>query len=462
MPIPVRTKPSDYHYHVYDYDNARPWELSPRFPLRDYQQFYSMLKDLWALFDAAVTSRIPHATLTVLPAQIAADGSTSEIQVLSLGGSRLDAPSQVVITGGIHAREWIGTEIAYLVAEYLVKNYTSAPTNPYEDAIWQLLSKRRIHFIPMVNPAGNRHSVTSDRPDSWTWRPNRRRLPTTAAAWRTDLTIPASGLPQVPFRNVQQANGVTSYEVPRYLSNPRQYDAIDLPNTQVIGVDINRNCSTTYFGYSGGPNYQNGVPANEGQSYFGTSTASELETRNIEDFLDHADVTRRIRTSIDYHSYGKFILYPSEQSHANAIDADYVSLGEVMQRLIMPSLAWPFGYNYELGTPLQLVHYDATGTIADRISQVNQSRSFTIELDPGGNHRLEGFKLPPDEIMSVFEKNIRGALALMAAGGQPTTVTNDKSFGLFDRRTINSAERIFLDWNVYGRGNQLPLWQPPT
>ena len=56
-----------------------------------------------------------------------------------------------------------------------------------------------------------------------------------------------------------------------------------------------------------------------------------------------------------------------------------------------------------------------------------------------------------DKIQDVFEKNIRGALALIMAAGPPLTVTR-----CFCRRTITWGENVLLGWNVYGRGNRLP------
>jgi hypothetical protein len=454
MPIPNRTQPGDYHYHVYDYPGSAPWQLSPAVARRGNQCFYSMFQDLQGLYNTAQTSGIPHPALTTLPAQIDADGATFHIQVLSIGGTATPAPSQVVITGGVHAREWVGTELAYLVAEYMVKNY-NAPANQYGDKIREILDSRRIHFIPMVNPAGNQYSVMSDVDGSRMWRKNRRVLPTDAAGWQAELVVLPAGTPQPPFRDVQENASVLSYDVPRYRtqqSPPYQYDRFKLPNRLVTGVDINRNLPTAWFGFNcddmGDP---------ESNTYFGTSAGSEVETQNVGSFLGLVDVIGRINTSIDYHSYGQFILYPTEQFDAHAVDASYVNLGEALQRLIMPSLGWAFSYDYQLGSPLKLVDYNATGTVADRVSQANHARSFTIELDPSGKRGLQGFNLPPDQIMGVFEKNIRGALALMGAGNVPTTFATKTYFGLFDRKTVTSGERVFLDWDVYGRGNQLPV-----
>jgi hypothetical protein len=443
---------------MYNYPGSAAWKLSDPQPQRGYQEFYAMAKDVPGLYQTALDNKVPRPALTTLPARITADSEDFEIQVLSFGG-RPTSP-QVLITGGIHAREWIGTEMTYLLAEYLVMNYSSATTglSPYQQAIQKILDKRRIHIVPMVNPAGNQYSVMSGEKGARTWRRNRRRLPMAGAGWQTALTVPVSGTPQAPFQNVLDDAGTARYDVPRYRSAPTQYNELTLPNTETIGVDINRNFSSRAFGFSAGPKYTNGVPNTE--SYFGTAAHSEVETANVETFLSQDGVAGWISTSIDYHSYSKFILYPSEESYEGAVDGNYVNLGEVLQRLIMPSLVWAGRYDYQLGTPIQLVKYDATGTIADWVGQKNPSRSFTIELDPGPGAGLQGFELPPDQIMGVFEKNIRGALALLVAGDRQTTVTNEAATtrGTFDRRTISSAERGLLDWNVYGRGNQLPVW----
>ena len=60
-----------------------------------------------------------------------------------------------------------------------------------------------------------------------------------------------------------------------------------------------------------------------------------------------------------------------------------------------------------------------------------------------------GWLLPEGQICTVFEKNIRGALAALAAAGVLSTPTSHEKYVRF--------VEYFNTWNVYGRGNQLPV-----
>ena len=161
-----------------------------------------------------------------------------------------------------------------------------------------------------------------------------------------------------------------------------------------------------------------------------------------------------LASSIDYHSYSQAILYPSEASYAGNVGPNYTGLGQVLQKLIGPATEPWWSYDYSLGTPLQIVEYDAVGSLGDRAALTHNARAFVVELDPASAN--PGFQLPENQIQTVFEKNIRGALALIASAGQASTVSNTRNWVGYGHRTITSGESQFLNWNVFGRGNQLP------
>jgi hypothetical protein len=101
----------------------------------------------------------------------------------------------------------------------------------------------------------------------------------------------------------------------------------------------------------------------------------------------------------------------------------------------------------KLGTPRALLDADATGTVMDHAAQRHQSRAFTIELDPASD-AIDAWMLPEERICTVFEKNVRGALAALAAATLPNMTTGHLRYVQF--------VQLFSTWNVYGRGNQLP------
>jgi hypothetical protein len=71
---------------------------------------------------------------------------------------------EVLFMGGHHAREWISIEVPFLLAKYLVENYSTSST------VKDYVDNGEIWIIPMVNPDGHQYSVTSNR----LWRKNRR------------------------------------------------------------------------------------------------------------------------------------------------------------------------------------------------------------------------------------------------------------------------------------------------
>jgi hypothetical protein len=444
-PPPNRTTAADYRFHVYDYDNsARAWELSPPQPERDGMRFFSMVQDLDGLLKFGQANAVPNIALQDIGEEITDDNVVRHIKALSFGGPtplRRNTP-EVVITGGIHAREWVAPEMAYLLAEYLIMHYSDAVflRNRYKKFIQRLLRTRRIHVIPMLNPAGNCHTVFSPGANARMWRKNRHALPDNAQDWELNLTD-GHGDEWPPFRNVRKRRDVTRYDVPRYPPGAHpQFDTVALPNERNIGVDLNRNCTTPFFGYNA--QFRGDIPRNATPGepvYFGLRAGSERETQSVQGFL----ARKLVRTSIDYHSYGESILYPEELLDGGWVNADFKALAELLSQLIE---------SYLLQTGADLAGSPATGTLADHIGIECRSRSFVIELDPKKGDAA-GFQLPPDQIQAVFEKNIRAALALIAAAGGPSTTT----CCCFGRRTVSTGERELLDWQVAGRGNRLPV-----
>lgn len=78
-------------------------------------------------------------------------------------GERRGTEHKLLFMGCHHAREWISVEVAYLLAEHLVKNAGQAPVRDW-------LQRGEIWVAPMVNPDGHEFSRTQDR----LWRKNRR------------------------------------------------------------------------------------------------------------------------------------------------------------------------------------------------------------------------------------------------------------------------------------------------
>ena len=473
---PDRPNAAAFHYHTYRYpqDAVRgAFQLSDALASAGDARFYSLYRDLLGLVAWGNTQDVPNLRLTSMSTQTGGTQTVGgrETLVLSFGGP-LPGPTApvkpaVVLTGGIHAREWIAVEVAYLIAEYLIKNYTTAPQNRYQRMIRALVDNRRIYIIPMVNPDGNDYTVFTADGAGRLWRKNRRQLPGTPQGWVDLLTDNGNlGTDPPPFTNVHVAEEPpgAQYDVPIYqvplgtpLAGSERY-ACGLP-VDVIGIDLNRNLGTQAWGYDGlgyppepedppdppepppppQPGYS-GFPSNSG--YFGPAAGSEAETANLQILM--AQVYPRIAASIDYHSRGKLILFPSELSYNDGVGADYKMFGVALWSLVRGQ----GGADYLIGTPRELLDADATGTVMDYAAQLHQSRAFTIELDPALTVQ-NGWILAEDQICGVFEKNIRGALAAIAS--PPGSADTEHARYVYDL-----IVKVFTAWNVYGRGNRLP------
>jgi zinc carboxypeptidase len=155
---PDRPNAAAFHYHTYSYpqDDARgAFQLSDALASAGDARFYSLSRDLLGLVAWGNTRNVPNLRLTSMSTQTGGTQTVGgrEMLVLSFGGPPPgpSAPLRpaVVFTGGIHAREWIA--VAYLVAEYLIKNYTTTPQNRYQRMIRALVDNRRIYVIPMLS-----------------------------------------------------------------------------------------------------------------------------------------------------------------------------------------------------------------------------------------------------------------------------------------------------------------------
>lgn len=130
---PVRTIPAHYHFHTYDYAGAVTFQTSPAQPwARNNWQFYGLVQDLngSAAFGAGV---VPN--LAAIPTVVGGPTTQGRHTLMLSFGNLGNVPGRptVVITGGVHAREWIAAEVAYLIAEYLIANYMAPVAgNPHQ------------------------------------------------------------------------------------------------------------------------------------------------------------------------------------------------------------------------------------------------------------------------------------------------------------------------------------------
>jgi len=86
------------------------------------------------------------------------------LATISLHIESADLKPALLFTGTIHAREWIGNELAISFIDYLLKNYDKNPR------ILKTLARNTLYIVPCLNPDGFEYS----RKHFSFWRKNRR------------------------------------------------------------------------------------------------------------------------------------------------------------------------------------------------------------------------------------------------------------------------------------------------
>lgn len=194
------------------------------------------------------------ASVSPLPEQ-SWGGLTSH--VLRIRAGEQQARTGVLITGGMHAREWGGSDVCVAFATNLLRSYRARRRLRYGNKVFAakdvraMLENLDIFVVADVNPDGKAYSQSVDpgHPENFWWRKNRR----------------LSGLP---------GGGE--------------------------GVDLNRNFD---FLWSSGI----GTTTDATQfTYKGPESFSEPEARNVRWLLDTHE---HIGYFVDVHSFGELILY---------------------------------------------------------------------------------------------------------------------------------------------------------
>jgi murein tripeptide amidase MpaA len=212
---------------------------------------------------ALETLAAAHPSVTEL---ISLPNATSEgrhSHALRIGPADALGTDAIVITGGMHAREWVPPDALVNLAADLLEAHSGATGLRYgeqrfsADDIRRMVGEVQLVLFPCVNPDGRHHSQTSS--DAM-WRKNRRRV---------DPNL-----------------------------GPR-----------CVGVDINRNFDVLWD-FRRHFAADSGVSASadpcDPQVYVGPAPASEAETRNVVALLDRYP---RTRWFVDVHSHVPAIFY---------------------------------------------------------------------------------------------------------------------------------------------------------
>lgn len=197
------------------------------------------------------------------------------------------------------------------------------------------------------------------------------------------------------------------------------------------GVDLNRN-----WDYQWGGQGSSGTPSDE--TYRGTAGFSEPETAAMRDFVI---ANPRIRTHIDFHSYGQLILSPFGYT-----------------AMLPPDGGLFDAINGEMSVRIQSVHnryyrpgptytniYPAAGVVQDWLYGARGILSWGIELRAGPSN---GFILPQEEIIPNCEEAFEGAIRLVEWTVQPLWVSLANPLPLWASTTSGTPIEVRVRDNV--------------
>lgn len=95
------------------------------------------------------------------------EGREILLVTVSIDVKKADAKPALLYTGTIHAREWIGNELAMAFIKYVTQNYQ------FDPKVASAFSRATLYMVPCLNPDGFEYS----REHFSFWRKNRRRNP---------------------------------------------------------------------------------------------------------------------------------------------------------------------------------------------------------------------------------------------------------------------------------------------
>jgi len=320
----------------------------------------------------------------------------------------------VLITGGVHAREWVPPDALLTLVQRLLDAYAGetglevpafldsapSPDIPYAAAsvtasdVKRIVERVDLHIVACVNPDGRAFSQSS--PANALWRKNRRPPP---------------------------------------------------PGSRCFGVDCNRNNDIAwdyerYYSPSGAAGNSASKNPCDAQVYIGPSAASEPEVRNIAWLLREHDV----RYYVDVHSFSRKLLYPwgmdgnqtrdESQNYRNpnwdgrrdgttgGPYGEYIAAGDLDRHVrvgtsMHDSIVDGAGSDRrararsEYAVQPSLALYPTTGTCSDFAYSVREDGSMTsFTLECGSDADGEGGFQPVPAIYPKIEREVH--LALLA------------------------------------------------
>jgi hypothetical protein len=195
----------------------------------------------------------------------------------------------------------------------------------------------------------------------------------------------------------------------------------------VYGVDLNRN-----YDYHWGESGASHNPRSD--TYCGPSAFSEPECQAIRDLVN--DDAHQFLYTLNYHSYGRAMLYPWAYTYGHPAEPDYTYYKNLATYLLETLYGWEHGNDYEVLGYLasgNAVDWDYAGTGHPK------DWGFTFEIDTS-------FQPPASQIPVTCAEQYTVLIKLLKLGvcELPVEITS------FDARALPGA--VALRWTVAAEG----------
>lgn len=263
--------------------------------------------------------------------------------------SQRENNTAIFLEAGIHAREWITVATSTWIFNELLTS-----TDP---GVVALALKYDWYLLPVGNPDGYAYTFSTDR----LWRKNRR-----------------------PF-----------------LLSPL------LP--QCKGVDLNRNWN---YHWRETDLILGILPVTSpcSETYPGRSAMSEVETKNLDNFI--GPLVTRTKLYISFHSYSQVLLWP--EGHTATRIPEYNNY-ELIGNATVEAIQIKYGTMYEQGSVYEAMYAASGSTIDYMRGRRGIPLAFCFELRPGRDATM-GFILDPLQINSTSEETFDGIQAMIREG----------------------------------------------
>ncbi|XP_036322399.1 zinc carboxypeptidase A 1-like [Rhagoletis pomonella] len=173
------------------------------------------------------------------------------------------------------------------------------------------------------------------------------------------------------------------------------------PHGTCYGADPNRNWDFHWNTVGASSN-----PCSD--TYAGPSAFSELEAKSLSNYIQTLE--GKIDVYISFHSYSQYVLYP--YGHTQELPANVNDYKRVFN-VTVAAIAERYGTKYTGGNIYDAI-YPAAGASVDWVyGNVGTRMSFCLELRPGPNSILTGFRLPAAQIIPTGEETLDGVVALV-------------------------------------------------